>query len=177
MLAALEKESQPIAKKVSSLEIESQEDYELAGKLIKSLKDKVKQAKIEEGKIVDPLKEALEAARKHFKPFYSSIDLIEIDTKNKMAKFLAAQQLAQSKLEQRVERGTMKLSTMVQKSEELSTKNAFSKVRRVKVLVIEKPQLVPREYCVPDEKKIKEALLSGQKIAGCKLVEENQIAI
>ncbi len=177
ILASIEKESKPLTRKVSDLEITDQESFEVAGSIIKQLKDKVKLAKLKEGEITDPIKQALTKVQELFKPFYASVALIENTTKERMLAYKDAQDKKQTLLDEKVESGKLKLGTYAKKSEELSTKNAFSSTRKVKTLVITASHLIPREYLVPDEAAIKASLLAGKKVAGCKIELKNSIAI
>lgn len=175
---SLEKKSLPIRKKVSDLEVVDQESFDLAASLIKQLKAYVKESKAEEDKIADPIKEALANLRAHFKPFNDSIAALEFDTKLKMSVWVEGQQKKQLKVAEDLESGKIKkVSTFISKSEALQVKSPSASVRKVKVLRITNEKLIPREYLVPDEAKIKADLLKGISIAGCKIDLENSIAI
>lgn len=178
VLRSIEKKSLPLKKKVSDLEVKTQADFDRAGELMKELKSYTKLAKSEEAKIVDPLKQALKATQSHFKPFYDSIELIELDTKLKMSSFVQANERKQLEVKKSFEAGDIKkMSTYIKKNEELEVKSENASVRKLKTLVITKESLIPREYLVPDEAKIKAALLAGEKIPGCKIELVNSIAI
>jgi hypothetical protein len=176
---SIEKKSMPLKKKVTDLVIKSQKDFDLAGQILKQLKDLDKSAKAEEAKIADPLKEALAATKLHFKPFHDSVAQIEADTKGKMIQFMNKQQAEQVKLAEKVESGEIKkASTFLRKSEELNVSGSVNtKLRKIKKLVISKESLIPREYLIPDETKIKLALEAGVKVPGCRIDLVDNLAI
>jgi hypothetical protein len=56
-----------------------------------------------------------------------------------------------------------------------TTATAFMQTRRM--LVVMKPQDIPREYLIPDTKKIEAALKKGQAVPGAELRESRQIVV
>lgn len=175
---ALIKESQPMMKKVSNLAIKTNVDYEQAAVLVKGLKEIAKKAKTEEEKITKPLTESLNAAKAHFKPFHDQVKAIEIDTKAKMIAYLDAKEKEEQKLLDKFEAGEIKrVSTLTKKQGELRVESSTAVTRIVDTLVIEDEKAIPREYLIPDETKIKEALKAGKKVRGCKLEKVKQLAI
>lgn len=178
-IKALEKTASKTRKQLSDLVVSTQEEFELAGKLIKELKEKVKEAQKSEATILDPLKQAMEATKAHYKPFYNDVAELEADTKNKMRLFVEKQTKLIEKAKDDFEGGKIKkASTYMSKVENLSVQSAKgASVRKVKVLVINDASRIPREYLIPDAAKIKEALLQGKTIAGCEIKLENSIAI
>jgi hypothetical protein len=178
VMQSLIKKAKPLQNKLSDLEVVTQNDYDNAGALMKTLKQLAKEAEVEEKKITTPLNETLKAVRDHFRPFKDSVAELEQSTKSKMISFVAKQELKQKKLERQFESGAIKkVSTLVAKQEELNIASSSSKIRKVKVLVVKNSKLIPREYLVPDEAKIKAALLEGIAVAGCVIEEQNNIAI
>lgn len=178
-IKSLEKSALKTRKQLSDLVVTTQEEFELAGKLIKELKEKVKEAQKSEATILDPLKQAMEATKAHYRPFYNDVAELEADTKSKMKLFVEKQSKLIEKAKDDFEGGKIKkASTYMNKVETLSVQSAKgASVRKVKTLVINDFTKIPREYLVPDEAKIKEALLSGKTIAGCEIKLENSIAI
>jgi hypothetical protein len=178
VVKSLEKEALPITRKVSNLKIKNLEHYQLAADLLKKLKEIKKEAKTEEEKFTKPLNELLKTTRTHFKPFFTSIDLIESDTKQRMGVFLEAQEAKQKQLEKKMESGDIKkVSTFVKKSAELEVNSSSASVRRIKKLWIVNEMIIPREFLVPNEAAIFAALKDGKKVAGCKITTVKNIAI
>lgn len=175
---SLEKEAKPIARKVSDLVIASEKDYQTAATLVGRLKDLAKLAEVEEHKITDPLNDALKAARSHFKPFRTSIALIESDTKQKMSAFLERVEREKQKVLDDFDAGKIKkMSTAIKKQTDLEINTGTSSVRKIKVVEIVDIKLIPRAYMVPDMDRIKQDLKDGKSIPGVREVLKNSIAI
>ncbi len=178
VMAALEKESAPTIKKVSNLVIESNEDFELAGQLMKLLKQKATQAREREESLTNPLKSVLADIRTLFKPFRDNIDILEFDTKRKMLAFSTQQSAQAKKLEADFASGKIKkVSTLLSKQNELEVSSAFSGVRKTWTAVCVDADKTPRAYMVPDEVAIKAALKAGKKVAGWEWKQIESIAI
>lgn len=178
VVQSLLKKFKPLERKLTDLTVNSKESYDTAGALVKQMKELAKMADIEEKKITDPLNQALKAAKEHFKPFKDEVKQIEEATKADMIKFLDKQQGKQKALDKKFEDGEIKkVSTYVAHQEELTVQSRNSQVRGVQVLVIDDVNKVPREFLVPDEKLIKEALKAGKKVAGCRMETKTNIAI
>jgi hypothetical protein len=178
VLESLVKQSKPLQKKLSDLQVTDNESYDMAATLMKNLKTLAAQAETSKKKITDPINASLKAVREHFKPFEDTVDALQKDTKEKMNAFLIKQEEERKKLEKKFESGEIKkVSTLVKKQEALTATSSAAKVRKVQKLKIVNESKIPREYLVPNESLIKQHLLEGKKISGCELVEENQIAI
>jgi len=178
VVKALEKEAKVVTKKISSLVVDDQDSYNRAGELLKELKAMDKRAIEEEEKITDPMKQALDAAKSHFKPFHDSVKLIETDTKQKMLAYLEDNDRAQEKLLEDFEAGKIKkIGTLTAKQEALHIVNSAAVQRMVRTLDVEDIALIPREYMMPDEAKIKEALKAGKKVKGCVWKQVRQLAV
>ena len=178
VLHALEKEAKPLKKAISDLAIKSNGDFDTAAQLLKALKDKAKAAEAEEKKITDPLKQAMSAAKSHFKPFYDAIYALETDTKLKMGIWLEHQKKEALKLDEALESGAIKkASTFLRKREDLVVTSTSAKIRTLQKLEIFNARLIPAEFLIPDEKAIENALKDGREVPGCRLVAVNNIAI
>lgn len=172
-----QKDSLPLSKKISSLSIESEHDYETAAELLKKLKANAKAAIKERQSMTGPLKTVIKRIEKHFKPFIDSIALIEKDTKAKMDQFLKENTKKEAKVIQMFGTGQISTKQFLKQTKALTVTSSNAKVRTVKKLVITRSSLIPREYLIPEESLIEQALKSGKKVPGCKLVDTNQIAV
>lgn len=178
VISALEKSSKPLIAKLEKLTIATNTEYELAAGYLKSLKAYSKEAEAKEKSITDPIKISIKNTQALFQPFYERVADIEATTKAAMLEFVIAQDEKKTKLEEKFNAGGIKkVSTYIGKAHELEVSTGKSQIRKVKRLVIENLAVVPREYMMPDETKIKVALLSGKSIPGCKIVEEKTIAV
>lgn len=175
---SLQKKAAPISKKISSLVIKTEHDYESAAVLLKQLKDYAAEAKKKQDDMLDPLKLVADRIKNHFKPFLDSVKLIEKDTKDKMDKFLELRESAVQKVVNAFEEGKIaKPQTYLKKIKELSVTSSVANVAMLDTVEVVDISKIPREYMLPDLKAIKEALLAGKKVAGCKLTKTRSIRI
>lgn len=177
VLKAVQKEATPLMRKVSNLSIKSKKDYDAAGHLVKQLKELRAHAEAKKRTILDPLNEAAKATRELFKPFEESVSLIESDTKAKMISWSDKQDTKREVLEERFEQGSIGVVALANKLQDVRTASEFAETRKQKEIVIEDESKIPREYMVPDMRKIKEALKTGKKIPGVKEQYKKVIAI
>lgn len=178
ILKSLEKEAKSPMKKISSLEITTQDDFDLAGKLLKSVKVVAKQAKEREDEFIVPLNKLIKDVRTLFKPFRDSVDQLEADTKLKMSVFLESQKAKALQLQQDFEDGKIKrVSTVVAKKHALEVSSNYSQIRKVWTAIEVDASKTPKEFMIPDVAKIKEALKSGRSVPGWKWEQVDNIAI
>jgi hypothetical protein len=163
--------------------IDSPEDMERAVTILSETNKVADRVKDEKEKITVPLNEALKAERARWKPIEDACANAVSIIKSKM---IAYQRLLEvknkekeDKLMKRVDKGTMKVETAVGKMEALPDTKASVATgagmimwKTVKKLVISDALLIPREYLIVDEVKVKEALKNGIVVAGASLVEE-----
>ena len=175
VMQALEKQAAPALKKVSTLVVNDADSYKLAGELMKSVKDVAKIAKEREDQFTVPLNKLLTDIRSLFKPFRDNVKLVEQDTKEKMLQYIESTKKEVKKLEQQFDNGEIKkVSTLVSKTAALQVS---SNIRRVWEAVPVNVEQTPREYLVPDEAKIKEALKCGRKVKGWEWKQIEHISI
>jgi glycerate kinase len=154
--------------------ITTEEEYNQARDQTKILKDVLSEATKQKKEMTDGIQKTLKAIQAHFKPFENKVAVIESEIKTLMAKFLDKKEEKKIQLEEKFSKGKMKVSTFADKSSALSSSAG---VRKVEKLFINDVSKIPREYLVPDEDKIKQALKEGTKIAGCELKRVNSISI
>lgn len=178
VLKALQKESLSPSKRLSSLEIKTQEDFELAGVLLKQLKGYGKQALEREEQFTTPMKKLLTDMKNLFNPFRDSVALIELDTKDKMLAFVERNKQAQLKLEKQFASGEIKkVSTLVSKQTALEITSTSAQVRKVWTAIEVDARKTPREYLIPDTAAIKAALKDGKTVAGWEWKQIESIAV
>ena len=175
VMQALEKQATPAIKKVNSLVVNDHESYTQAGELMKGIKEIAKIAKEREDQFTVPLNKLLTDIRSLFKPFRDNVKMVEQDTKDKMLKYLESTKKEVKKLEEKFDSGEIKkVSTLVSKTAALQI---GSNVRKVWEAVPVNVEQTPREYLVPDEAKIKDALKSGKTVKGWKWEQVEHIII
>jgi len=155
--------------------VNSQPTFEKAGEMLKSLKEYKNFVQEQKDSIVKPLNEALKNARAVFAPVEDRIATVETYLKGSVLKYNQKLQEEAKKREaeaqKRIESGES-FETATKSVGRVEEKIAAIPTRKVQKLVIDDLVAIPRDFLVPDESKIKEALKSGYKVAGCRLVEE-----
>lgn len=163
-------------------------DEELAGvsdkiKAVKMLKKFIEEQK---DKLVAPAKAIIAEAREKYDPFIKECENAEITLKQRAGKFMdevdAKRRADEAKLAARVEKGTMKPETAAAKIEAMpevpkAVQTTSSTLRRQvrRVVQIVDPTLVPDEYWIIDEVRVrKEGLL--KEIPGTIIKEETVLA-
>jgi hypothetical protein len=179
VLSSLEKQSTPLFKKLISIEkIADQQTYEQASILVKKLKEFGKLAETEKRKMLDPVRETEKRIREHFKPFEVRLNEIETTIKLLMSNYLINNRKALEKVDEQFEKGKIKsIGAYTDKVAALQVNSIAATIRKVKKLQINDANKIPREYLIPDENKIFEALKNGESIPGCSIVTVDQIAI
>lgn len=170
--------AKPTQRKLTDLVIASNADYEAAGKHLKILKGISKVVDTEKGKIINPIKESIKNTEAFFKPFTDEVKQIEVEVKAKMLAWVEKQETKSKQLEADLDSGKIKsIGTFHRKNSELTVQSQHSQLREIKVLEITNLKKIPYQYLLPNETKIREALLAGKKIAGCKLNTKKSLAV
>lgn len=176
---SIKKKAQPLIKKIETFIIKTREAYDESAKIIAQLKEFSKEAERQERTLTEPAKAIIKSAQEIFKPFRTRVMELEGMVKIRMLEFQARQEKLSAKIGADFESGKIKkLNTVVSKQNELlNTSSENAQLRKVWTLTIEDVSQVPKKYMVPDEVLIKQAFKNGQKVAGCKWEQVNQIAI
>ncbi len=159
----------------SRLTVESPDDAESAAKMLVSIKEWKKTITGRKEEITRPLMKSLASVRDLFRGAEGSLEAAEKTIKAKMLSFQALEDvkiaMIQDKITSRVEKGTMRADTAAEKIADI--KPTAMKTRTLtKVRVIDET-LIPREYLVPDMKKITEAVLhTALEIPGVEKYQE-----
>ncbi len=139
---------------------------------VKGIKNQVNEKK---ESITKPLNEALKNVRSLFRPIEDKLKLIDDYLKSQVltynSKLIAEKEQREKEAEKKVEKGeTIEKATkgLTKTNEKLEV----IKTRKLKKVRIIDESKLPREYLIPDEQKIKAALLSGIKVEGAELYEE-----
>lgn len=179
VLASLEKQARPIAKKLSKLtSINTQEDFNNAGQLTKELKGLGAIAEKEMKGMIDPLNVTIKKIREHFRPFSTMIANNEAHIKTMMLDFVSKQKKLSAKVDQDFEAGKIKkVGTYADKKMSAEIVNGAAKVRKVWTVIIDDEEQIPKDYMVPDMKLIEIAFKQGNKVKGCRYEQVEQIAI
>lgn len=177
-----------VQKGASNLQITSVSDMQKGTDLLSSVKEVKKAITARKEEITRPLMTALASARDLFKPLETGYAEAEKTIKAKMLDFSVAEEeriaKEKSRVEARVEKGTMRTDTAIKKMEEIGDKkSSFAgntgkvNIRTVQKVRIVDETLIPREYLVPDMTKITQAVLKdNQNVPGVEIYEDKIIA-
>jgi hypothetical protein len=179
----VQKEVSVYERVATKLLIETPDDMVVAVKTLSETNKVADRVKEEKEKVTKPLLEALNAERARWKPIETACANAVAMVRTKMMEYQkkvdAENAIIEARALARVERGTMRMDTAVSKVAALqdSTVAVTSDAGMVqwttiKKLVITDEQLIPREYLVVDEVRVKDALKKGLVVPGAQLVEE-----
>lgn len=172
----------------SRIIINSQPTFDKAKDKLGEIKEIKKIVNDKKESITKPLNEALKNVRGLFKPIEDKIDIIENYLKTEVLKYnqkLLAEQRkredeARKKIEEEQAKGKsldeINVDKIAKPLTNITQKVEAIKTRKIKKLKIVNEQIIPRDFLIPNEVKIKEALLNGIKVDGCEIIEE-EIAI
>ena len=153
--------------------------------ILKRIKETGKMIKKQKELIIKPLNEGLKNARDMFRPIENDYNTAEKNIKDKILTWTNEQERIRKekerKIVERVEKGTLKVETAVNKIEaipKIVNQGAIGKVssRVMKKVVIKNEDKLPRKYLMPDMAKIKKDALNGIEIDGVIVVEEKVLA-
>ncbi|MDD5068057.1 MAG: hypothetical protein PHN89_00450 [Candidatus Pacebacteria bacterium] len=192
-LAIVEEKIAGMREMVDSIKVENDDQ-------LKDISDQIKQVKIvadfireKKDAYVAPAKDIIAKARETYDPYIEECEAAEVVLKNKAKVYMLDRdnnrRQEELKIAQRVERGTMKPETAVKKFEQMSPAEKTVKseggstltLKKRSVAVIEKPELIPDEYWIIDEKRVKREALDRAKrgidqIPGVIIKEEAEMA-
>lgn len=174
VVTALQKKANPLFKKLPDV-IKTKEEFKDAATNMKALKVLSKTAKAEQDKLVEPLEKVIVGIKELFKPFIDRVKEEDAATKQKMEDYrvLAEKQIKQ--LGEKLSAGKIKnVVTVVRKQNEIEVDSNTAMVWTLEEVDASK---TPRQYLVPDESAIKEALKAGKKVSGWKWVQKPKIRI
>lgn len=193
-LTPVKRQVTTISNQAGDLIIDSTESLSVATDILSKIKSSAKDIDKRKKEITDPLNAALKSARELFKPMETDLATAEKTIKDKMLDYSeeveAAAAKEAAKLEDRVERGTMRTDTAMRKMDDIETLGSsvsgakggsvqFRIVRDVEITDVKK---IPAKYLLNE--KVMDALktavrtdvLNGTKVDGVKIVEKKQIA-
>ena len=162
----------------SRIKVNSQPTLDQAKSSLTQVKEIKKIVQEKKDSVVKPLNEALKNTRALFKPIEDKVDVIETYLKGEVlrynTKLLQEQRKREEEAQSKIEAGaTFKEATkLVANTEKKIDAIPTRKIKRLKIVDASK---IERQFLVPDEQAIKEALLAGIKVSGCELVEEEII--
>lgn len=175
------KQMMVLQEQATTLTVENPAQVTVAADLLTTIKNARKTVTGRKEEITRPLMSGLASIRDLFKPIELTLENAEKVVK---AKMLAYNTIEQEKIEKekaringRVEKGTMRLDTAVEKLGSVGTGTKMKTRTLTKVRVVDEA-LVPREFMVPDMTKITEAVLrQGVEIPGIEKYQEKIVSV
>lgn len=186
-LAPIKIEIERVASYTTALEIKNEQHLKVATDELAVVKTIQKQLLDKKEGITKPLMTALRNVRAIFAPLEAKVAEAEQTIKRKM---LAYQDAAATKAARKADKiaadvdagkitfdeGVAKRAKISEPAKTVSTDGGQITYRIVKKVVIENADLLPREYLIPDEARIRKDALAGKEIAGVKIVEEKVVS-
>lgn len=177
---------------VESTTVCSAEELAEVSDKIKSVKELGEKIKAEKEKFTAPAKAIIDEARTKYDPYIKECQNAELVLKQKAGKYMTDEAEAikkqQDAIADKLEAGKIKTETAVKRMEKLpdapkniTTENSGVQLRKRKVAVIENPELVPDEYWVIDDVRVRKDALARDKnglppIPGVVIKEETSVA-
>ena len=162
----------------SRIKVNSQPTLDQAKISLTQVKEIKKIVQEKKDSVVKPLNEALKNTRALFKPIEDKVDIIETYLKSEVLKYntklLQEQRKREEEAQSKIEAGATfeEATKSVERIEKKIDAIPTRKIKRLKIIDASK---IERQFLVPDEQAIKEALIAGIKVSGCELVEEEII--
>jgi len=188
-LAVIKKEVLTITKMAQAFQVENPEQEMESVDILAKIKATSKLLTAKKEEITRPLMTSLSKVRDLFKPRETELAEAEKIVKSKVLAYRLEQEekaeKERARIEARVEKGTMKAETAVQKLADIpDTKKTVVSTSgsKLSTVVVQKVRIIdefsiPREYLVPDLTKITQAVLKeGAVIPGVEKYEEKRLA-
>jgi regulator of replication initiation timing len=157
---------------VSTIEITSQESYDYAHKVGIKINALSKMIETEKKEITAPIKESVKKIEEKYKPWEIQVKNFKKMVGDKMVEYINAEnakkKLEEERLAKRLEKGTMRLDTVVNKlalAEETRTVTNGGMTTVLVIKVTDKTK-IPMDYLIVDESKIKKDYHAGITIPG-----------
>lgn len=158
---------------VQDFEIQNDEQQEQVAGVLREVKKRGKQLEDRRKEITVPLNSALNSVNDLFRTPRAKFDALEAALKRKIAAYLQKKSDENARmLQEAAAAPTAALATQAIARVVPVAPPVGVSVRQVSRFEVTNPDLVPREFCKPDEDKIKAALMLGQQVPGVRVFQE-----
>jgi len=137
----------------------------------------VKEAETEMKEIIDPILGSVARIKELFKPFIDEGKKIIGESKDKSYKFMEQSRAKKVALLQKYSNGELSGASLMKQQGKLEVAAGASTIRKVWAATEVNAKLTPRQYLVPDETAIREALKAGKSVPGWKWEQVDNIAL
>ena len=177
---------------MTNIEEATEQDYATATEILATIKNAAELAELEKNKILIPAEQVVKVEKARWKPIEALFKQINDTLRPRMKKFLDHKEAKATaelqKLQSQIDSGHIKKAETIAKKEDaiyatvpaktVYASSGSSSARKVAKLEITDTNLIPDEYWVIDEVKLRKDVVNLDKIVpGAKKVYENSIAI
>lgn len=156
----------------TNIVVTNQEEYDRAYEIGKKVSSLLKMIDDKEKSITKPINDSLKQIRDMFRPYKTQVEEVKtsigITLNNYLQEEARKKKILEDRAVARFEKGTMKEETVVRKLAEIKQSSTETTGKTTSVLTVKliDISLVPKEYLLIDESKIKEDYRNGKTIAG-----------
>lgn len=181
-LTVLKKTISTVALQATSLEIHTKEDMKTAVEVLSVLNKYADSVTDKKELLTKPAYQIIKNAKEMFSPIQNIYETAIESIRSKMSAYQTEQmriareeekkiadRVGEGKGKLKVETAVKKLSEITRPADNVATEEGDVKFREDKKLKIVMASLIPREYLVPDEKKILNDLKEGKTVPGCEI--------
>jgi len=187
-LAIVKEKTENMETMLQKFQVNDDKQLSIVSDKIKQIKTLQKFIETEKEKLVGPAKAIIAEAKDKYDPFIKKCQNAEIVLKQKATKYMEEKEAkrieAEKKIVEKVENGRLKPENAVKKIEALpetqktikSENGSGLRMAKRRTAVIVNPDLVPDEYWIIDEVKVRKDALAGKEIPGVEIKEESVLS-
>lgn len=173
----IEKEFLPVIAIAKSIKVVDKQSLEVASEVREKIKEAIKRTKDNKEFLYRPWKNKIDAINDLYKPLEKQLDSILKDLNTGMSAYqtaiFTAQKLKEAKIAKAMSKGKIDVDTAIDRINEVkkvedTDLTGFVKKQKLEIINLSK---IPREFLIPDEKKILDALKNGLSVTGARIIE------
>lgn len=153
-------------------DIETDQDYERIREQYKDIQAMGKKLEEKKKLIIDPINQGIKEIKALFLPAETRFLAISNAFSQKLTSYINRREIARKNALKSLEQNTRIKNVELLQNRRDEIGDRLPGAMKLKRLAIDDFTIIPREYMVPDEKKILTAILAGKKVKGCRVVEE-----
>ncbi len=167
---------------VKSFQVNSQEDFDFIGELLRDVKQEANELEKRKRSILDPLNASRNATIALFKPAETAVAAIETELKLKVAEYelrlRAARESARAQIDASSTAEEVDMSLLAMEASQSPDMPEGITIREVWDFKILNSLAVPREYLCVDESFVREAIRLGKRdIPGIEIFKKQSVAV
>lgn len=183
-LQIIEKKVTPFEKKILSLKINDDKKLVEGTDLLSQVNKYIDRATEEKEKITKPLNQALKVERARWKPLEDKLEALLLHLKKQMSTYQTKKdeefKQQQKEIADKVATGEISIEKAVAQMDNKVETKVFSNNGSINFITVKNFEvmditLLPKDFILPDEVKIRLAMKNGIEIPGVRYFEEKQI--